>query len=291
MSSNNPQNQSKKALIGLIAGIVALAGIIAAAKFVYNRDKKDTSESDQLILDEIRQAKEEAEKQAGEKNPSPDDDDPSDADTDNTNNTSVDKGNGQDNTSSDNSDNTALTAKKEPDAVSKPTEKPSSDKKTDTASGKSDKDASESDEKPYPDAVKAPDFTVYTKDGSAVKLSDMRGKPVILNFWATWCGPCKMEMPHFEKAYKEYKDKIEFMMINPTDGYNDTHKSVDKFINDNGYTFPVYRDTKSDAITKYGISAFPTTFFIDSNGYLLGYYTGTMNEETLYACIDIVLGN
>lgn len=139
--------------------------------------------------------------------------------------------------------------------------------------------------------IKAPDFTVYTNDGTPVTLHEKFGKPIIINFWATWCGPCKNEMPDFEKAYREFGDKIEFMMINPTDGINDTHESVDKFIADTGYTFPVYRDTDVDAAAVYGISAFPTTFFVDSDGYLLGYYPGMMDEATLYACIDIVMGN
>lgn len=137
----------------------------------------------------------------------------------------------------------------------------------------------------------APDFTVYDKDGNAVKFSDRVGeKPVIINFWATWCGPCKSEMPHFEKAYNEYRDKIDFMMINPTDGVNDTEKAVEEFLADTGYTFPVYYDTESDAGITYGITGFPMTFFIDKDGYLLGYFPGAMDEATLYECIDIVLG-
>ena len=137
---------------------------------------------------------------------------------------------------------------------------------------------------------RAPEFVVYDNDGNEVKFTDKIGKPIIINFWATWCGPCKKEMPHFEKAYREYGDRIEFMMINPTDGINDTHESVDKFIEDYGYTFPVYRDTDVYAASVYGINSFPNTFFIDSDGYVLGYMPGSMDEETLYACIDILLG-
>ena len=97
-------------------------------------------------------------------------------------------------------------------------------------------------------------------------------------------------MPHFEKAYREYSDRIEFMMINPTDGMNDTKESVENFIADTEYTFPVYLDFDSDASAKYGINSFPNTFFIDRNGNLLGYYPGMMSEDTLYSCIDILLG-
>lgn len=151
--------------------------------------------------------------------------------------------------------------------------------------------AEDADDSENNEPILAPDFTVYTADGEAVTFKSKLGKPVIINFWATWCGPCKNEMPHFEKAYKEYGDQIEFMMINPTDGVNDTHQSVNKFLSDYGYTFPVYRDTTTEAASLYGISAFPTTFFITGEGYLLGYYPGMMDEETLYACIDIVLEN
>lgn len=138
---------------------------------------------------------------------------------------------------------------------------------------------------------KAPHFYVYDKNGARIEFSDKVGKPIIINFWATWCGPCKMEMPHFQKAFDEYSDIIEFMMINPTDGANDTEASVAKFLTDTGYTFPVYYDKDSVATSVYGITGFPTTFFVDKDGNLLGYYPGTMNEETLYSCIDIVLGN
>ena len=177
-------------------------------------------------------------------------------------------------------------AKEEADKYENNENPGNSTESTDTTVDKEDAGTADEENAPIP----APDFTVYTEDKTPIRFTDMLGKPVIINFWATWCGPCKKEMPHFEKAYKEYGDKIEFMMINPTDGANDTHESVNKFLKDNGYTFPVYRDTESDAVMKYGISAFPTTFFINSDGYLLGYYPGTMSEETLYACIDIVMG-
>lgn len=137
----------------------------------------------------------------------------------------------------------------------------------------------------------APDFTVYDLDGNKVMLSEKKGKPVIINFWATWCGPCKKEMPHFQKAYEELSDKIEFMMINPCDGMNDTRVNIDKFIAENPYTFPILCDSDIDAGSKYPVSGFPTTFFITSDGYLLGYYPGTMSEETLYGCINILLSN
>ncbi|MBP3544577.1 MAG: TlpA family protein disulfide reductase, partial [Lachnospiraceae bacterium] len=73
-----------------------------------------------------------------------------------------------------------------------------------------------------PEKVPAPDFTVIDAEGNEVKLSDMRGKPVVVNFWASWCGPCKMEMPEFEEVYKELGDEVHFMMVNLTDGWQET---------------------------------------------------------------------
>ena len=101
------------------------------------------------------------------------------------------------------------------------------------------------------------DFKVYDREGNPVSLSDMAGKPVVVNFWATWCGPCKSELPAFEKAYKTYGDKVEFMMVNLTDGQRETVPKVNEFISENEYTFPVYYDTKYSASAAYGISSIP----------------------------------
>ena len=160
----------------------------------------------------------------------------------------------------------------------------------DTASSDSE-DGTEGTQESAPELQEAPEFTVYDLDGNAVRFSDRVGeKPIIINFWATWCGPCKSEMPHFEKAFKEYGDRIDFMMINPTDGVNDTKENVAKFLSETGYTFPVYYDLDSNAGSVYGITGFPMTFFIDKDGYLLGYVPGAMDEATLYECIGIVMG-
>ena len=91
---------------------------------------------------------------------------------------------------------------------------------------------------------KANDFTVINNEGESVSLSDFFGKPIIVNFWASWCGPCKMELPEFEKAYKTYGEEIEFLMVNLTDEYGETVESVKKFTKDNKYNFPLYFDTE-----------------------------------------------
>lgn len=142
---------------------------------------------------------------------------------------------------------------------------------------------------PEPDVTLAPDFTVYDKQGAAVKLSDFKGKPIVLNFWASWCGPCKSEMPDFEKAYKELGSKIQFLMINATDGYQETLESASSYVESTGYTFPVYYDTKQNALNAYGIYAFPTTFFINEKGELVVYAVSALSEDLLRQGIDMIL--
>lgn len=134
----------------------------------------------------------------------------------------------------------------------------------------------------------APDFTIYNKEGKAVKLSDMKGTPVVLNFWASWCPPCKAEMPEFDEIAKEYAGKVEFMMVNLTDGQRETVEIAQAFIDSMGYTFPVYFDKDSDAAYKYGIQSIPTTIFIDANGNLVAGATGAIDGETLRYGISMI---
>ena len=134
----------------------------------------------------------------------------------------------------------------------------------------------------------APDFTVYDAEGNPFKLSEFRGKPVILNFWASWCGPCKSEMPDFQELYEEYGGEIHFLMVNMTDGYQETVESASKFIADAGYTFPVYYDTASEAAYTYNVYSIPTTFFIDGEGYGIAYGSGAMNKEIIMTGINMI---
>ena len=134
--------------------------------------------------------------------------------------------------------------------------------------------------------VQAPDFTVYDIDGNPSSLSDYIGKPVVLNFWASWCGPCKMEMPDFNEKYLESGDEVQFIMVNMTDGSRETKKLASEFIAEKGYEFPVFYDTETDAAMKYGVYSLPTTFFIDSEGYAAGMANGAINGETLQRGID-----
>ena len=149
-------------------------------------------------------------------------------------------------------------------------------------------DDSAGSEEAEPEKVHAPDFTVYDLEGNEVHLSDFMGKPVILNFWASWCGPCKMEMPDFHEKYLELGDEIYFLMINMTDGSRETVDSASKFIAGQEYTFPVFYDTESDASAAYGVYSLPTNFFIDAEGYAIAQATGAINVEILDKGIEMI---
>lgn len=136
----------------------------------------------------------------------------------------------------------------------------------------------------------ATDFVVTDMDGNAVKLSDYFGKPIIINFWATWCGPCKSELPAFDDAYKEYGEDITFLMVNLTDGRRDTVDSVKEFVSENEYSFPVYFDTEFDGSNAYKVSSIPLTVLIDKNGNLYGSHLGAMSESTLGEYINDLIG-
>ena len=137
----------------------------------------------------------------------------------------------------------------------------------------------------------APDFTVYDFDGIAHKLSDFRGKPVILNFWASWCGPCASEMPEFQSFYEQYGEDIHFVLVNLTDGHQETVASASAFLEENGYTLPVYYDTDIDAAMKYGVSAVPVSYFIDAEGYFAAWAEGALSEDMLRQGVDLLLKN
>lgn len=137
--------------------------------------------------------------------------------------------------------------------------------------------------------IPAPDFTVFDAEGKKVKLSDFAGKPVVLNFWASWCPPCKSEMPHFNEVYKQVKDDVVFMMVDLVDGQRETQAKGRKYIEEQGFIFPVYYDNEQEAAYTYGITSIPTTLFIDSEGNIITGYQGAIKKETLLAGIDKIM--
>ena len=161
------------------------------------------------------------------------------------------------------------------------------DQKPQTTQTVSDSSSDNSSEQSA-EKIVAPDFTVYDIDGNPVHLSDFKGKPVVLNFWASWCGPCKMEMPDFNEKYLELGEDINFIMVNSTDGSRETVEIASEFIKSTGYSFPVYYDNDSDASMKYGVYSLPTTFFIDADGNFVTYATGAISGDILQKGIDMI---
>ncbi len=139
-----------------------------------------------------------------------------------------------------------------------------------------------------PEDILAPDFQVYDKDGNAVHLSDFFGKPIVLNFWASWCGPCQSEMPDFNEKYAELGGDVHFVMVNMTDGRRETVETASAFIEKNGYDFPVLFDTKSEAAMAYGAYSLPTSFFINAEGHVIAQAVGAIDAATLQRGIDMI---
>ena len=135
--------------------------------------------------------------------------------------------------------------------------------------------------------VVAPDFTVYTAEGDAVQLSDFSGKPIVLNFWASWCGPCKSEMPAFAQAYETYGGDVQFLMVNLTGG-RETVVSAAEYLDAQGYVFPVFYDLDASAATTYGVYAIPRTYFIDADGYLIAQAASAINADILQDGIELI---
>ena len=143
------------------------------------------------------------------------------------------------------------------------------------------------------DKVMAKDFVVYDEDLNEVKLSDYKGTPVVLNFWASWCPPCKSEMPTFNEMSKKYsKDKVAILMINLTDGEQETISKAQKYINDNNYDMKVLFDKQMDAANKYNITSIPRTIFIDKDGYIFqDNPAGVISKKELENQIKLLIGD
>ena len=135
----------------------------------------------------------------------------------------------------------------------------------------------------------APDFTVYDAEGNEITLSAlMDGKPTVLNFWASWCGPCRSEMPHIQEAYERLGGEVSFVMINMTDGQRETQESAEEYMAESGWTFPIYFDSDYDAAMTYGAYSLPQTYFIDAEGRLIAAARGSMSAEVLQSGRDMI---
>ena len=206
------------------------------------------------------------------------------------NSTNNESDNHYSNTTDNESDNHySDTTDNESDHTSDTTNEPAKDSSSST---NSKTPAEETSEKASSDneseLSKAPNFTVYDLAGNEVNLTDFFGKPIIVNFWASWCGPCQMEMPDFDSAFTAYKEEIEFLMVNMTDGSRETIEEASSFIEEKGYTFPLYYDTEYSAAITYSVSSLPTTYFIDADGNLIAHARGAIDANTLQRGIDMI---
>jgi len=153
----------------------------------------------------------------------------------------------------------------------------------------------EAEEEVTEEKAQAFDFTLTDQYGETHTLSDYKGKVVFLNFWATWCPPCKEELPDIEALYQEYnlnEDDVVFIGVtNPASDeypYNQdgTVDEIKDFLTTNGYTFPTVFDETGEVLQNYNITAFPTTFLIDKEGNIVGYVPGMMTKDIMYSVIN-----
>ena len=133
--------------------------------------------------------------------------------------------------------------------------------------------------------VPAPDFTLTDQYGETHTLSDYQGQTVFLNFWATWCGPCKMEMPDIQALYEAWDENAGDLVVlgvaGPGIGQEGSAEDIAAFLEENGYTYPVVMDDTGALFYQYGISAYPTTFMIDTEGNVFGYVQGAVSREVM----------
>lgn len=128
----------------------------------------------------------------------------------------------------------------------------------------------------------APDFELPTLEGETIKLSDYRGKKIILNFWASWCPPCKAEMPFMQSFYEKNKDKVEIVAVNLTN-IDNGRTAIKEFVEDYGLTFPIPLDEEGEIGQLYQAFSIPTSYIIDSNGIITKKVIGPMDEEMMEA--------
>ena len=134
----------------------------------------------------------------------------------------------------------------------------------------------------------SPNFELPTLSGENMKLTDYKGKIVILNFWASWCGPCKVEMPHMQNYYKKNKDaaNVEIIAVNMTSEERGGQKSIQKFVKEYGLTFPILLDNDGEVLDLYNIITIPITYVIDTDGVISQKILGPMDEKMINELVE-----
>ncbi len=132
----------------------------------------------------------------------------------------------------------------------------------------------------------APDFTLRTLDGKQVTLSDLRGRPVLINFWATWCPPCRLEMPAMQRVYERHKDEgLVILAVN----YRETEEQVRPFVEELGLTFSILLDRDGNVANQYRVLGLPTTYFVDRTGRVRQVRVGAMSEDFMETNVQELL--
>ena len=177
-----------------------------------------------------------------------------------------------------------------PTAVEKEEEKTAEETKEDQ-NEKAETDGAKEKQETESELTPAIDFTLTDQYGNTHKLSDYKGKTVFLNFWATWCSPCRAEMPDIQKLYESAETEGEDALVvlgvaAPNLGNEKSEEEIKAFLEENGYTYPVLMDTTGEVFMSYGVNAFPTTFMITREGEVFGYASGQLNEATMKSIVE-----
>lgn len=132
----------------------------------------------------------------------------------------------------------------------------------------------------------APDFTLTTFEGTAISLEDLRGKPVVINFWASWCPPCRIEAPLIERTWREYKNRgLIFLGVNIQDRKEDALNYIREF----DITYPNGPDPTGEISIDYGVSGLPVTFFVSSKGEIVRRWVGAIEKSVLISSIEEIM--
>lgn len=173
----------------------------------------------------------------------------------------------------------------------KESQEPSGDRSDDGKSSEEASSEADQEEQALDQKIPALDFELEDQYGSVHKLSDYEGKTIFLNFWATWCPPCRAEMPDIQQLYEEYDTEGEDALIilgvaGPGMGNEKSKEEIAGFLEDNGYTYPVLMDTDWELFEGYRIYAYPTTFMIDREGNVFGYASGQLTYDMMKDIIN-----